>query len=438
MSINIVDLVKNYTSQDLVSKAGSFLGESEGSISQAVSGLIPALLGGIATKATASEAGAHEVFEAAKTANNSGLLGNLGSLFGNADLLARGTNLFSSLFGGQSNSIIDTISNFAGIKSSSSSSLISLLLPLISGVLGKHAADNNLNASGFASFLGSQKNNIVNALPAGLASISSLLGLGSIGSAARETVEDVKHTSAAAYKHVEDNVEKSGGSKWLVPLLLLAALVLGLWYFMNKGCNKGEGTAASGDTVTTTTTEVDHTAPVVPPATVSGTYDSVSGNYIYEVGANKEIKLADGTALTVGEHSTEAKLFDFLTNGTVDEADKSKGWITLDRVYFETGKSVLTQESQNQLKNIAAILKNFSTATVKMGGYTDNTGAAATNVKLSGERAKIAAGELVKLGVAAANVESEGYGPEHPVCAANDTPACKAQNRRVDIRVTKK
>ena len=73
-----------------------------------------------------------------------------------------------------------------------------------------------------------------------------------------------------------------------------------------------------------------------------------------------------------------------------------------------------------------------------MGGYTDNTGSADANIKISGERAKVAADELVKLGVAAANVESEGYGPEHPVCAANDTPECKAQNRRVDIRVKAK
>ena len=36
------------------------------------------------------------------------------------------------------------------------------------------------------------------------------------------------------------------------------------------------------------------------------------------------------------------------------------------------------------------------------------------------------------------NIASEGYGSDHPVCAANDTPECKAQNRRVDIRVTKK
>lgn len=435
MSINIVDLVKNYATSELISKAGSFLGESESGVSKAVSGLIPSLLGGLFSKATASEAGAEEVYQTSKAANDSGILGNLGSLFGNADILSRGTGLFNNLFGSQSNSIIDAISNFAGIKSSSSGSLISMLLPLITGILGRHAADNNLEASGLASFLTNQKNNIQSALPSGLGSIGSLLGLGSVGTAARETVQDVKETAASTYNYAEEKVEKGGGMKWLLPLLLLAALALGLWYFMGKGCNDTATPTATDDTTVTIT---QPEAPVVSTSTGTGSYDSTSGNYIYEVGADKEITLADGKKLTVGENSTEARLFDFLTNGTVDDADKTKGWITLDRVYFNTGSSTLTTESQKQLENIAAILKNFATAKVKMGGYTDNTGAAETNVKISGERAKAAAAELVKLGVAAAGVESEGYGPEHPICAANDTPECKAQNRRVDIRVTAK
>ena len=439
MAINIVDLVKNYATNDVISKASSFLGESEGGFSKAVSGLIPSLLGGLLGRATESEAGAEEVFQSAKAANESGLLGNLGSLFGNADVLSRGSSLFSGLFGGKSNSIIDVISSFAGIKSSSSGSLISMLLPLITGVLGKHAADNNLGASGLASFLGDQKANIQSALPSGLGSIGSLLGFGSLGAAATETVADVKETAASAYNYAEDKVEKAaGGNKWLMPLLLLAALALGLWYFMGKGCNNDTETTATSDTTTVTTGADEAVEATLPTTTVAGTYDATKDNFIYDVGTDQEITLADGVKMTVGANSTEAKLYDFLTNGTVDTVDKSKGWMTLDRVYFNTSSSTLTAESQKQLENIAAILKNFATAKVKMGGYTDNTGPAEGNVKISGERAKAAAAELVKLGVTAASVESEGYGPEHPVCAANDTPECKAQNRRVDIRVTAK
>lgn len=437
MSVNIVELIKNYVSQDLIAKAGSFLNESEGNVSNAVSGIIPALLGTVAAKATNSEQGATEVLDTAKGIYNSGVLNNSSSLFGNADLLAKGTNFFKGLLGDKTNAVIDTIASFSGIKSSSSGSLISMITPLILGLLGKHATDNNLSASGLSNFLGEQKNNITSALPAGLSTLSGVLGLNSISDGLRQTVSNVQDTATSTYNYAENTAQSAGGgAKWLLPLLLLAVIALALWYFLGKGCN--HPTTATSDSTTTT---VDSTAIAPPPAPATaetGKYDSVSGNYIYDVGADKEIKLADGTSITVGANSTEAKLYDFLTNGTVDTVDKTKGWITLDRVYFETSKSVLTAESQKQLQNIATILKNFPNAHVKFGGYTDNTGSAEVNKKLSAERAKAAASEIVKLGIAAANITSDGYGPDHPVCAANDTPECKAQNRRVDLRVTAK
>ena len=41
----------------------------------------------------------------------------------------------------------------------------------------------------------------------------------------------------------------------------------------------------------------------------------------------------------------------------------------------------------------------------------------------------------MNLGIPADRVEAEGFGSQYPVCAANDTDACKAQNRRIDVRV---
>ena len=45
--------------------------------------------------------------------------------------------------------------------------------------------------------------------------------------------------------------------------------------------------------------------------------------------------------------------------------------------------------------------------------------------------------ELVKMGVAASRIKAEGFGPEFPV-ASNDTEEGRTQNRRIDVRVTKK
>ena len=74
---------------------------------------------------------------------------------------------------------------------------------------------------------------------------------------------------------------------------------------------------------------------------------------------------------------------------------------------------------------------------VKVGGYTDNVGDPAANLKLSQERAQNTMNALAALGVEKVRIEAEGYGEQHPV-ADNSTDEGRQRNRRIDIRVTKK
>jgi K(+)-stimulated pyrophosphate-energized sodium pump len=163
---------------------------------------------------------------------------------------------------------------------------------------------------------------------------------------------------------------------------------------------------------------------------------NADGDFVADLGANTDIKLANGTTITVGANSVEAKLNAFLNDKAkaVSKAD----WFSLDRLYFESGKSTLKPTSEAQLKNIAALLAANPTVELKLGGYTDNSGDSLGNVKISMARAETAKAALVKLGVVANRLVAEGYGPQHPICAANDTKACMAQNRRIDVNVTKK
>jgi K(+)-stimulated pyrophosphate-energized sodium pump len=172
----------------------------------------------------------------------------------------------------------------------------------------------------------------------------------------------------------------------------------------------------------------------VMTTSVKGTINA-DGDFVYDLGAMGKLKLADGTELSIGGNSAEKKLVDFIIDAT-KAVDKTT-WFTMDRLYFESGKSVLKAASQEQLKNIAAILKANSAVELKLGGYTDNTGDSTANVTLSQQRAETAKAELVKLGVDEKRLTAEGYGPQYPV-ADNSTEAGKAQNRRIDVRVTKK
>lgn len=130
----------------------------------------------------------------------------------------------------------------------------------------------------------------------------------------------------------------------------------------------------------------------------------------------------------------EQKLVEFIK---IDKAVSKDLWFSFDRLLFETGSDKLIASSQEQLKNIAEILKAFPNVEVKIGGYTDNTGDANANLKLSDARAKNVMEQLIKLGIDKGRLKSEGYGQEHPV-ASNDTEEGRQQNRRIDIRVTKK
>lgn len=172
--------------------------------------------------------------------------------------------------------------------------------------------------------------------------------------------------------------------------------------------------------------------------TEDGTLDD-KGNYVYNLGENLVITLANGTELNVGELSTENKLYKALSDANFEVSeDKTQGWITLDRVYFDTGKDNLTEESRQQLDNIIELMKAYPNAEIKLGGYTDNTGSQEINIKISDSRAKSVMNDMVENGIENNRLSAEGYGPEHPICPENDTDICKAKNRRVDVRLIKK
>ncbi len=159
-----------------------------------------------------------------------------------------------------------------------------------------------------------------------------------------------------------------------------------------------------------------------------------SGDYVYNTGNPTAIKLPNGEALTLGEMSQ----IGFLAKGiemkdqTLLEKEK---WFTIENLYFETNSEKLKAGAEKELDNIAKLLTAYPNLKVKLGGYTDNTGNEESNKTLSNLRAQSAKLYLMNLGIAADRVEAEGYGSQFPVCPANDTDECKAQNRRIDVRV---
>ncbi|HEY4394440.1 MAG TPA: OmpA family protein [Polyangia bacterium] len=111
-------------------------------------------------------------------------------------------------------------------------------------------------------------------------------------------------------------------------------------------------------------------------------------------------------------------------------------WIDFDRLQFFAGSAdVDFPKSRDQLQNVVEILQAYPTVKLKVGGYTDS-GPTARNKKLSTDRAEAVRTALIQMGVKPARLEAQGYGAERPICPANDTEFCRAQNRRIAVQIT--
>lgn len=392
---NIIALLKDQLSDSLLGKIAGFLGEDKSKVTSAVGSAIPSLLLGLMKKGS-EPGGSESLFKTMQEGkHDGGILDNLGNVLGGGsattDLLSSGKSLLGSIFGDKAGGIGDLIASAGGISKNSGSSLLGMLAPIVMGFLGKTLkSEGGFSASGLMSLLLGQKDFIKSALPSG---VTNLLGVTNLDNLGRTTLPGAPAPKKKIWP-------------WII-LIILCLLLLWLW----RSCS---------------TKTVQDTAQKAGEK-ISDTLSSL-GKFFSK-------KLPTGVELNIPELGVENKLIAFIEDAKHPVDDKT--WFTFDRLLFDTGKATLKPESQEQLKNIAEILKAYPKVTLKLGGYTDNTGDPKANVTLSQQRADTVMAELVKLGVAASRLKAEGYGQEHPV-ADNSTEEGRAKNRRIDLRVTGK
>jgi OOP family OmpA-OmpF porin len=109
--------------------------------------------------------------------------------------------------------------------------------------------------------------------------------------------------------------------------------------------------------------------------------------------------------------------------------------IELPGLNFENGSDRLMPGSEGLLADVAATLTRNPELEVVVAGHTDSDGSAEFNLGLSSRRAQTVRDFLVDAGVDPVQLTAVGFGESEPL-ASNDTPAGKAQNRRVELRVT--
>lgn len=431
MSLNVIDLIKGQLGPALVSQAASQYGESESGISKAISGLLPAVVGGLANNSSNST-----VLDAITGASSSGLLGNLLGGSSNNSLIS---SVLSAIFGDKVGGLVNAVSNFAGIGSSSTNSLLNLVTGAALGSVGKYAADNNLDRSGLTSLLNDQKGIVSSLLPAGLSLAS--LGLGNwFGGDKTVNVDTDKvrvssydepkvevNRGGATHVNVDRNDKNDGGSiwKWLLPLLLL---LLAGW-FLWKQCGNKETTAVTDTTDSTAVVSDTDTATVV------------TGDSAAVTRTTTDIDL-NGTKLKGYANGMEQQMINFLKGdgykNAADDAALKDTWYNFDNVNFVFGKSdQITPESVGQLENLAAILKAYPDSKIKIGGYTDKKGDDKANLDLSQKRADYIKKRLTDLGVGAQVIGAEGYGEKFATVAETASDKEREADRKMSVRFAK-
>lgn len=224
MSVNLVSLVSEFLTPDLIGRIGTALGIDRSIVGRAAIALGPAILGGLSHSASTPE-GARKLANTVSQQSPS-ILDTLGSMIGGAGqqtLVKDGVNTLGSLLGGSGvSALTGAVGRLTGISQGAGSSLIGILTPAVLGLLGKQQAAQGLDASGLARLLAAQKDNITAALPAGFGDM--LRASGAPGFAAvRAQAPEPRRTAPAE--------SASQSSTWTWVLGAVAAAALAWWFF---------------------------------------------------------------------------------------------------------------------------------------------------------------------------------------------------------------
>lgn len=377
-----------------------------------------AVQGGLGTATAATLAGL------ASKSNDSGFLSQITGFLGGST----GQNLVSSLpslattgptggvndlvnrflplvFGTQQNQVANAISQQSGVGSGSGLSLLKMAVPLVLGYFAKLHSAGSLTTSSLGNMLRAEAPSLQSYLPTGLFSSAT-----STASATASRAASAVHERVGAV---------APGPRWLVPLAILGALLLA-WLIIRSMSGPREPVQTAANVTTTP-------APATTPADMTARWAAL-GDMI-------QVKLPDGTALNVPSRGVEVRLVNYLNDPSAPVSETT--WFDFDRLLFDTGQATLQPASQEQLANIAAILKAYPQVKVRVGGYTDNTGDPAANLQLSEQRANNVMAALTQLGIDPSRLDAKGYGQENPI-ADNSSDAGRQKNRRISLRVTEK
>jgi len=394
MADSLLGSLLNTLDKGTISEVAGALGTTDQAVSRGAEASMASILGGMASQSKDPSL-LRKILDMVPGGSDISWSSIISGLAAGSPLIASGKKILSGLFGTGENTVINAVSSESGLGTGTASTLLAMAAPMVMSFLNRRVRDEGMTMTALGNLLQRESNTIRSALPAGL----SDLFWPRAATAGTTTGSPVIAQGVRAERR---------STSWL-PALALALLALGVFWLFN------------------------HRRPI-NQMTPTGTASRMA-NEANRLGTFVARPLPNHVILNIPQQGVEWRLLGFIQdpNRRVDTTT----WFDFDRLVYDTGSAHLRPESQEQLNNIAAIMNAYPKVRVKVGGYTDNVGDPAANQKLSQDRAEAVKAELVKRGVAADRLTTEGYGDQHAV-ADNTTEAGRAANRRVSMRVTDK
>ena len=133
----------------------------------------------------------------------------------------------------------------------------------------------------------------------------------------------------------------------------------------------------------------------------------------------------------------DAKLREFL-EGTGVQVVRTGNEITLSmpsNITFASDGDQLSPDFDRVMHSVYLVLDEYDKTIIEIMGHTDSTGATEYNQSLSERRAQAVGNQLANKGLNPVRILTGGFGEQYPI-APNTTPGGRAQNRRVELRLS--
>ena len=153
----LLDLLSSPMGKQLISGVASQTGQSSDKTAGLLSMAMPVLMGAMKRNASTPQ-GAEGLLNALNSKHDGGILDNLGGLFGGGvdqSVMNEGSGILGHILGNKQPQVENALSQKSGIDASSVGTILQVAAPLLMGMLGKQAKQQNVSDSnGLTSVLG--------------------------------------------------------------------------------------------------------------------------------------------------------------------------------------------------------------------------------------------------------------------------------------------